>query len=131
MLTRYLDKSKGLEVSMKKYKVIFHVDEISKWKLTLANVDNLINAIDDKSYEVVILANSEAVKYYDTSQKLDADIKGIAGLQARGVQFVACNNALNANKIDRKNIIDGVSIVPAGVLELVEKQGEGYAYIRP
>lgn len=33
--------------------------------------------------------------------------------------------------IDKNNIIHFVSIVPAGVLELVVKQSEGYAYIKP
>ena len=28
---------------MKKLRVLFHVDEMEKWKLTLANVNNLLN----------------------------------------------------------------------------------------
>ena len=117
---------------MAKYKAIFHIDENNKWKLTLANVNNLINAIDDdESYEIEVLANAEAVKYYDLSKKLDSDIKTMKKLKSKDVKFVACNNALIANNIEKDNIMNFVNIVPAGVLELVEKQSEGYSYIKP
>lgn len=116
---------------MTKYKVIFHIDENRKWKLLLANVSNLLDAIDGESYDVEIVANSEAVKYYDTGQNLDSDVKTMNELKEKGVKFAACNNALKANNIEKNHIIDYVKIVPAGVLELVEKQSAGYAYIKP
>lgn len=114
-----------------KYKVIFHIDEMNKWKLLLTNVDNLLTAMDNEDFCVEILANSEAVKYYDMSQNIDADINTMDRLNMKGVKFVACNNALIANNIERHNVIQFVDIVPAGVLELVVKQSEGYAYIKP
>ena len=37
---------------MTEYKVIFHIDEINKWKLLLNNVINLLDAAEnDKFYE--------------------------------------------------------------------------------
>lgn len=116
---------------MSKYKVIFHIDEMNKWKLLLTNVSNLLDAIDNENFFVEVLANSEAVKYYDTTQDLATDINTMKNLNINGVKFVACNNALMANNIERNNLINFVEIVPAGVLELVVKQNEGYAYIKP
>lgn len=113
------------------YKVIFHIDEISKWKLLLSNVSNLLNAMDHKKFHIEVLANAEAVKYYDTTQDLGADINTMEVLNNRGIEFIACNNALMANHIEKFNMIHFVNIVPAGVLELVERQYEGYAYIKP
>lgn len=117
---------------MQEYKVIFHIDELSKWKLLLTNVSNLLDAVANKGFHVGVLANAEAVKYYDTTtQDLDADIKTMEVLNGRGIEFVACNNALMANHIEKDSIIHFISIVPVGVFELVEKQSEGYAYIKP
>ena len=116
---------------MLEYKVIFHIDELNKWKLLLANANNLLNAIDNKKYHVVVLANAEAVKYYDPAQNLDTDINTLKLLNNKGIEFVACNNALMANHMEKTNIIPFVNIVPAGVVELVDKQNEGYAYIKP
>lgn len=126
-----LAKLRRLQIMKDDYKVVFHINELSKWKLLLANVTNLLKAIENKAINIVVLANAEAVKYYDTTQDIEADIISMEDLYNRGVEFVACNNALMANKIDKQNIMSFVDIVPAGVLELVEKQSEGYAYIKP
>lgn len=114
---------------MSDIKVIFHIDEINKWELLLKNVSNLLNAIDKERFNVEVLANSEAVKYYDTNQ--DSDFNTMDRLNEKGVKFVACNNALLAFDIEKCNIIHFVDIVPVGVLELVKRQSEGYAYIKP
>lgn len=125
-----IDKNKE-EFIIAKYKVLFHIDENKKWKLLLANVSNLLDAIDGKSYNVKVVANAEAVKYYDPSQNLDRDVNAMKELKAKGVEFIACNNALRTHKIEKSHIINLVTIVPAGVLELVERQSQGYAYIKP
>lgn len=113
------------------YKVIFHIDEISKWKLLLTNVSNLLDAMGNRNFHVKVLANAEAVKYYDTTQDLGADINAMEALNNKGIEFIACNNTLMANHIEKNSIIHFVNIVPVGVLELVERQKEGYAYIKP
>jgi len=113
------------------YKVIFHIDENNKWNLLLRNVSNLINAKNSDQVDIEVLANAEAVKYYDISQDLDTDIESLENLHKKGVKFVACNNALKAHNIKKENIFEFVDVVPAGVLELVVKQNEGYAYIKP
>lgn len=116
---------------MKEYKVVLHVDELKKWKLVLANVSNLIDAAKDSKLTVSVLANAEAVRYYDKKQAEDDIIRTIKVLEEKGVEFIACNNALVANDLDQSIILGFVKIVPAGVLELVERQSDGYAYIKP
>jgi intracellular sulfur oxidation DsrE/DsrF family protein len=49
-------------VILKKYQVIFHIDEIIKLKLVLGNIENLISNLGEEDLEVELLANSEAVK---------------------------------------------------------------------
>lgn len=116
---------------MKELKVIFHVDELAKWKLTLNNANNLIEAAIGREMKIEVLANAEAVKYYDTEQDDETQTELMESLNEKGVRFVACNNALNVFQVDKQNLISFISIVPAGVLELAEKQSEGYSYIRP
>ena len=52
-------------------------------------------------------------------------------LLENGVVIAACQNALNAQKIIKEDLIDQITIVPAGVVELVIRQNEGFAYIKP
>jgi intracellular sulfur oxidation DsrE/DsrF family protein len=112
---------------MNEVKVIFHVDEMSKWQLALKNISNLLKTVDaDKSY-IEVLANSEAVKFYTEDNK----DKTIMDLSANGVKFAACNNALKSLNIKKQHIFHFVEVVPVGVLELINRQQEGYAYIKP
>ncbi len=116
---------------METLKVLFHVDEMNKWKLTLANISNLLVALNDRNLVVEVVANSEAVLLYvDKSENLEPKEK-ISQLIQQGVRFVACNNALTAYQIDPKSIFSNIDIVKAGVAELVLRQYEGFAYLKP
>ena len=103
-------------------KVIFHVDQMERWELTVKNVNNFLNELPDAIIEV--LANAEAVEYFTDSQK-------VAELEKLNARFLVCGNALKAHDIDQAIIADFIKVVPAGVVELAKKQHEGYAYIRP
>ncbi len=110
-------------------RVIFHIDEMNKWNMVLKNADNLLNSVDGENIKIEILANGEAVQYYEKNmEKRYANMKA---LHHRCVKFVACNNALMSNGLAKDKLIEFVEVVPAGVLELVDKQHEGYAYIKP
>ena len=47
------------------------------------------------------------------------------------VEFIACKNTMDTLKIDKKELLDGVEVVTAGIVELIERQLRGYIYIRP
>lgn len=111
--------------------VLFHVDELKKWQLVLANVTNILNSPHDVTFIVEVVANSEAVSYYDTTKDLARDANTMLNLRERGVRFVACNNSLISNDIKRDNLLDFVEVVPSGVAELAIKQNDGYTYIKP
>ncbi len=113
-------------------KVVFHIDEMLKWKLLLHNVKNLLSSYTDSASEVdvEVLANGEAVQAYvldgDDSLKSHMDV-----LSNSGVVFAACNNALTGYHIPKEQLLAFIRIVPAGVRELIDRQAEGYAYIKP
>lgn len=102
--------------------VVFHVDEMSKWDLLLANVTNFLREEGEATIEVV--AYAEAVNYYIGDQSLPENLIDL-------VDFVACANALGAWKVEPQQLPDFVRVVPSGVVEIARKQLEGYAYIRP
>ncbi len=145
---------------MPQNKVIFHIDELKNWKILLNNVYNLIPLLQEEGYNIEVLANGEAVKYYimdsiskenqeknqDVDQSINFEIKKeyIQGnkekesynftmelLHKEGVKFVACNNSLNGYEIKQEELLPYINVVPSGVLELVLKQQKGYAYIKP
>ena len=50
---------------------------------------------------------------------------------ADGVKIVACENTMKSMKLTKPDMLSSIGYVPAGVVELVRKQREGWAYIRP
>ncbi|HHB94308.1 MAG TPA: hypothetical protein ENK88_04100, partial [Campylobacterales bacterium] len=57
--------------------------------------------------------------------------KRVKSLITYDVEFIACGNTMKTLKIDKKELIDGVEVVTAGIVELIERQLRGYIYIRP
>jgi uncharacterized protein len=114
------------------YRAVFHVDldEIKPMNIALANVGNLLRAIPEKHYDLVLLFNGPAVSLLQTEQGAPFR-EEIWQLQQARVSFKVCRNALNHFNIDPDNLIEGCEIVPAGVVTLIELQQDGYAYIKP
>jgi hypothetical protein len=54
----------------------------------------------------------------------------MTALKAKGVQFVACENTLKQQKLEKSQIVAESGFVPVGVAEIVEKQEAGWAYIK-
>jgi hypothetical protein len=43
---------------------------------------------------------------------------------------MACENTLRERKIDKSEIVSEAGFVPAGIIEVVDKQTKGWAYIK-
>ncbi len=110
-------------------KTVIHVDEMEKWPMALGNAQNLVAYCRETGLDWVVelVANGDAV----TALRRSSAVHGLAELLAQGGAVAACHNALRGNGIDPADLYPGVTVVPAGVVELVRRQGEGYAYIKP
>ena len=105
------------------------MNELSKWGTTLANARNLLADLANEAVEVIVLANGEAVRYYE-AESTETNGEKLTALSKKGVHFTACNNALKAQKLNKEVLFSFVNIVPVGITELVRKQQMGYAYIK-
>lgn len=54
----------------------------------------------------------------------------IEALAKRGVVFYACEFSIKERKIDRNTILKTAGYVPAGIIEIVSKQEQGWSYIK-
>ncbi len=110
------------------YRVVFHLDEDDDERVLLlfANVRNLM--ADIQNVEIEVVAYSKGVSaFLRDSEYSDR----ICKLIDDGVRFAACSNTLNAWGITSGELVDGVDTVSSGVGEIVRKQCDGWAYIRP
>ena len=79
-------------------KVLFHIDELNKWDMTVANVKNMINFSkeNEEKIQIEVVANGEAVFRFKRNE--DANSKyalEFENLVNNNVKIVACNNALS------------------------------------
>jgi intracellular sulfur oxidation DsrE/DsrF family protein len=63
---------------------------------------------------------------------MDSDVADrVSAAVDSGVKIVACQNTMRAKKLTKADMNAKIGYVPSGVVELVERQEEGYSYIRP
>lgn len=103
-------------------KVVFHVDELPKWSEAMKNIHNAKAGCPN--LQIVLLVNGAAITGFLDEQYQDF-------LREPGIEFHACHNALKAFKIPEEQLSEPVTVVPAGVLDLIKLQHLGYAYIKP
>lgn len=99
-----------------------------KWNLALNNAKNLQTALGKDKIDVEIVVYGPGIGMLKAESIVG---NRVADASASGVKVVACENTMKAQKLVRADMLDGVSFVPAGVVEIIERQKQGWAYIRP
>ncbi len=114
-----------------KYDLLVHVDlpDETRMGMALTNITNYNIALKGQDYTVVVLANSGAAQFMKHTNNPHAG--SMAELNAAGVSFRVCQNAMNKAGITKEDLLDFVHIVPAGIVEIVDRQRDGFAYIKP
>ena len=56
---------------------------------------------------------------------------GVSDAIAAGVRVVACESTMTVQKLTKGDRLPSLLYVPAGVVELMARQRQGYVYIRP
>jgi intracellular sulfur oxidation DsrE/DsrF family protein len=54
----------------------------------------------------------------------------IKSAKEKGVEFIACEFSMKERKVEKSAVIQEAGFVPAGIIEIVIKQEEGWAYIK-
>lgn len=111
-------------------RVVFQVsdDDAKKWNLALNNVKNVQQELGATNVEIEIVTYGPGInmlKFESTvSDRVDEALKS-------GIKIVACENTMKAMKIGKADMMSTIGYVPGGVVEIIKKQIEGFAYIRP
>lgn len=115
---------------MSRYNVVFHVDKADgSLGVAFNNAGNYAQALPGETFAMVLVVNSAAVAQLKRDNaELLPKLEKAHGL---GLSIRVCRNALNAAGTDAESLFPQCSVVPAGIVEIVNLQREGYAYIKP
>jgi len=115
--------------SGKKHRVVIHVtDKVAwKWNQALNNAGNLQKNLGKDNVKVEIVVNGPGLNM----MKFDSAVGNrMENAMKNGVQLMACGATMKAMKVEKKDLYPGVTVVPGGVIEIMERQEEGWTYIK-
>ena len=118
------------QISTAHSKVVFQVSDgdAAKWNLALNNAKNVQQDLGADKVQIEIVAYGPGIGMLKedatTSTRVSEAVKS-------GIQVVACENTMKGFKLTKADMNPAIGYVPAGVVELMKRQGEGWAYIRP
>lgn len=118
------------DMSAAKERLVIQVSDADagKWNLALNNAKNVQQAFGADKVDIEIVTYGPGIGML----KLDSTVANrVDESKQAGVSIVACQNTMKNMKLTADDMLPNTSYVPSGVVELVKKQQEGYAYIRP
>lgn len=118
------------EPAVPKNRLVLQVsdDDAKKWNAVLNNVHNVQADLGKGRVEVEIVAFGPGLRML-LADSLVAN--RVEDAQAEGVRFVACRNTMTALKLRDDDMIKGIDYVQAGLVRLMQRQQQGWAYVRP
>ena len=58
-------------------------------------------------------------------------VRAVGEATAAGVKVMACENTMKGQKLVRSDMLGSVGYVNAGVVEIMQRQQQGWSYLRP
>jgi len=113
-----------------KNKVVLQVsdNDPAKWGLALNNARNVQVDLGEDMVDIEIVVYGPGISMLKGGSPV---APRVAAALKTGVKVVACENTMKAQKLVYADMLPDIGYVPAGVVELMKKQQQGYAYIRP
>lgn len=109
------------------YKVVIQLSsgEVAVQKATISQLNNILNAFDTVSVELVMNGTGIDLLLTDTLYN-----NTLERLYEKGIQFLVCKNTLNHRNLSSTSILPFGTIVPSAIAHLIIRQQEGWSYIK-
>jgi uncharacterized protein len=111
-------------------KVVIQVsdNDEAKWNLILNNAKNLQSALGKDNVDIEIVAFGPGINMF----KMESTVGNrVSDARASGVKVEICENTMKAMKLAHADMLDNVGYVPGGVVEIMQRQKQGWTYLRP
>jgi intracellular sulfur oxidation DsrE/DsrF family protein len=99
-----------------------------KWIMALGNAKNAQNELGANNVDIEIVAYGPGVEMLRFETTLG---DRIAEALRTGIKIVACESTMKSLNLTHDDMYPNIGYVSAGVIELMKRQAQGWAYIRP
>ena len=100
----------------------------AKWNLALNNARNLQADLGAKNVEIEIVAYGPGISMLKSDSVVG---NRIGEALSSGLLVEACENTMRGQQLAKADMLTGIGYVPAGVVEIMQRQQQGWAYLRP
>jgi intracellular sulfur oxidation DsrE/DsrF family protein len=113
-----------------RYSVVLQVsdNDPAKWNLALNNARNIQQDLGKENVDVEIVAYGPGLGMLKMESKV-AD--RLAQALDNNVGLLACENTMRNTKVRKSDMYGGIRYVDAGVVHIMKREREGWAYVRP
>lgn len=116
---------------MNKYDLLLHVDKPDgSINIAFSNAANYAEALKGENFDMILVVNSRAVTQL-VAGHADINREKMTRALERGLRIKVCQNALNENKIAPETLFSECTVIPAGIVEIVDRQRDGFTYVKP
>lgn len=99
-----------------------------KWDIALINANNIRKEYAAENMDIEIVVFGPGLEMFKRASSLHQRVEEAA---KSGVKLIACGNTMKATDTSREELNPSVEVVKAGVVEIVQKQQQGYSYVKP
>ena len=100
----------------------------AKWALALNNAKNVQQELGAGKVDIEIVAYGPGIGML----KAEAPTANrVSEATQAGIKVVACENTMTVQKLTKADMHAAIGYAPSGVVEIMSRQREGYAYVRP
>lgn len=110
-------------------KIVFDVtsSNIAVHQSAMRHMKLMAQSYPDSKFEMVMYSGAIEMVLQEKST-VAIDMEALA--KNDNVSFVICEGTMAKHKVDASQLIPGVTSVPDGILEIINKQAEGWGYIK-
>jgi hypothetical protein len=114
----------------KTHKAVFQITDgdTNKWNLVLVNALNVLEALGRDKVKMEIVVYGPAIDMLRIESEVAPRVDEVI---ESGVRIIACENTMRGQHLTPADMLPNIHYTRSGVAYLMEKQEQGYAYIRP
>lgn len=114
----------------RKIVINIHDNDLETVNHNIGTIYNILKEYPSETLKVAVVLYGKGMrvikKDYDA-----ATLNRIKSLMEYDVEFIACKNTMETMKWTQDDFISGVDYVQAGIVEVIERQNDGYFGITP
>lgn len=123
-------KAKQAKPKAAHYRLVLQVSDAdpAKWNLALNNARNVQDDLGKANVDIEIVAYGPGLGMFKADSKVaDRLAQALDG----NIGLMACENTMRNTKVTKEDMYAGIKYVDAGVVHIMKREREGWAYIRP